>query len=103
MLISPFLRYGDTMNDINKLKLVVYESHMTDNDKFLCIDAIESCKSKREFHKINNDILDIVESSDNFTIRVISIHENGAKKYLKTFKDIYKVFDELKKLQMENY
>ena len=97
MLISPFLRYGDSMNDINQLKLIVYESHMSDDDKFLCIDAIESCKSNTEFYKIHRDILDIVESADDFTIQVISIHDDRAKKYIKPFKNIYNAFDKLEK------
>ena len=54
---------------INEVKLMIYESSLNPNDKNICIQAIESCKSRNELETVINECVDVLkytESCDDF-------------------------------------
>ena len=66
------------MNDLDKLRLMIYESDLDENEKELCLEAVEECETYDEFCETANDVLCLMETRtiDDRTYADIGEHIN---------------------------
>ena len=51
------------MNLMDELKLMIYESNLSEDEMNLCLEAVEECETEDEFFETANDVLCLMEGN----------------------------------------
>lgn len=54
---------GELMNLMDELKLMIYESNLDEEERNLCLEAVEECTTEDEFFETANDVLCLMEGN----------------------------------------